>query len=173
MGTNREPHTGRTLKTSNAICNFYNERILKQAAHIGDPQNPSEPQETEDNDDENDTNTEANIQHRVYVCTEDKNPDIDIKPTNEYTLSLATTEAQPIVLVHGPEGDLVGQLAEDKTTQRWHRYNIAKERGQHLNTDGTFPEELYMLLKRYNTRPRGDASATCKVKMTNHWTLPT
>ena len=157
------------MQTSKLIGDYYNEKL--QLLTTPREQMDRKATTVHENDDGDTEETETR-KVTVQITTEDVNPDTDIHPTGKYTLSITEQNGIKLVLVHSPQGALTGQLTEERTLQLWNRYKMAKARGQHTEADGPFPEELHKLLKRYKTGHRGDSSATGKVKMTNHWTLP-
>jgi hypothetical protein len=109
----------------------------------------------------------------LTILTTDANPDKDVLVTGSATIHATADGNEGIgtITVYDDKGRHMGQLTQARIAQLHRRYT--KHTQDHRDDPpDTFPEELARRMHWYKTGSTTEKSATGKVKMTNHWTLP-
>ena len=107
----------------------------------------------------------------LLIHSDETQPDREHLPTGAWTMVAHGPDAR-IIGVHDPRGKWVGDISRDRATLLLTKFTEATQ-NPNLCTrlkPGTFPQEVGLLLQRYQSGKK--ISGNKKVKMKNHWTTP-
>jgi ribonuclease HI len=157
------------------IVQFHQEKLANGNMDGGEKEREEEMACDPDTTTTHDEEAHKQLNQLLTILTTDANPDKDAHGTGRATIH-ATADGRchmgtGTTSVYDAKGRHMGQLTRGRIAQLHRRYTKYK-RDHRDDPPDTFPEELARLMQRYKTGSTGEKSATGKVKMTNHWTLP-